>query len=278
MAGAFSSWRIALFDEQSVVESNTSSLYLAILLPLCLLVAGCGAALFWMVRFRARQAKEQQQFSAELAHEVRTPLANIRLYIELIIRTSTTEQDKFCSVVVSEIERLSLLVDNAILMARPQNSFAVPSSERVDPDQLVRQTLDMMWPVLNVSGCEIESDLNVNQTVDMDRDALQRVLINLLDNAQKYAGGSQVSVQSRIDDQQVTIEVADQGPGLKQDIWDQIAHGKPKRARQGGRGFGLGLQVCIRLCKRLNGTFELLPSQRGTHYRISMPTELATVN
>ena len=79
-----------------------------------------------MRQVRAEQTEDQTLFSAALAHEARTPLANIRLYIELIKWKAISVQSHYCSVVDEEIARLSLLVDNAILLANPNSSVFVP--------------------------------------------------------------------------------------------------------------------------------------------------------
>ena len=100
--------------------------------------------MYWLYKIRIQQTEKQKLFTAELAHEIRTPLANIRLYIDLIKRKKSDEQAHYCEVVTSEIDRLSLLIDNSILLAKLDAIDKLESPKYLDrlcPDTLVEKQL-----------------------------------------------------------------------------------------------------------------------------------------
>ena len=271
MSGIYSAWQLVLHPSPAEVTDNHNLIYVALLLPIFLVMVFCSVGLYWMVQIRAKQTEEQKQFSAELAHEVRTPLANIRLYVELIKRKPKTEQDDYCAVLNAEIDRLSRLVDNAILMAKPENSANQQKFALTEPDRLISSIIETMAPALEQNGCKVELDLQVLERVELNRDALQRIVINLVDNAQKYAKGCPIRITSALRDKVLVIDIADKGPGLSNQLWRQIQDPKSQRIKTGGLGFGLGLRVCIKLIQQQNGDIELIPAKQGTHFRITLP-------
>ncbi|MEM0912564.1 MAG: HAMP domain-containing sensor histidine kinase, partial [Pseudomonadota bacterium] len=278
MGGNFSQWHIHLYEDVNATTQNLPVAYITLLLPLILLVLGSGAGLYWIYRARARQTQAQKTFTAELAHEVRTPLANIRLYIDLIKRLSSSKQHHYCSVVESEIERLSLLVENSILLAKldaNQHHSNADHRQSFNPDVLIKSILMTMAPVFEENKCSIKDALEVKTQLLLDKDALQRVMINLLDNARKYAQGKSIRVRSCIQDNKLCIDVIDDGPGLSKQIWQALYTNDFSLMTCNGTGFGLGLQVCMRLCQRMKGKLERLPVSIGTHLRVVVPIEMS---
>jgi len=267
----FEFWDMELYDQESESTNNRPLVFTGLLLPLFCLLFACGYGLYRLEKSRRQQVLAQQQFTAELAHEIRTPLANIHLYIDLIKRASSERQADYYSVIVSEVRRLSLLVDNAILLERPAQSLQSLEGPAKDPDQLILETLDIMRPLLDEQNCQVDIDLGIACKLCFDRDALQRVLINLLDNARKYAAGGQVRLVTSTEDQRIRIDYFDQGPGLPAGLWEQVQGHKTERINPGGQGFGLGLLVCLRLCRRSGGQLEWLADDDGCHFRILLP-------
>ncbi|GEM_PF-6883711 len=278
MSGNFSQWHILLYEENNAYNVKVPIAYLMLLLPLTLLVFGCGIGLYWIYKTRSKQTQAQKAFTAELAHEVRTPLANIRLYIDLIKRTAIDKQSSYCSVVESEVERLSLLVENSILLARldaNQHQEAVDYKQTINPDELIKNVIKTMTPVFEENECTVTYTLAAQRAVLADKDALQRVLINLLDNARKYAAGKDIQVNSLITGNLLIIDIKDAGPGISNQVWQKIKNRDFSVMSGNGTGFGLGLQVCQRLCQRMKGNLERILVPTGTHLRVSVPIDTA---
>lgn len=271
MSGIFAQWEINLFGIKPATNTNQLLLLGAILLIVFLFLISCGYGLYKIGRLRSKLAVEQKQFSAELAHEVRTPLTNIRLYVDLIQQSSSQEQTLYCSVITSEIDRLSLLVGNTMLLAYPEKNLSNNNFQRAGPDELINTTLDTMMPLFKENSCSTIVELNIKKHVCFDHSALQRVLINLFDNACKYAEGGRIQVISYLEHSRIIIELKDDGPGLPKSLWEKAQSISGERINSGGKGFGLGLRVCLRLCRRSGGQLQLLSTTKGTHYKIYLP-------
>lgn len=271
MSGTYSTWRIMLYGEPPSGTPNLRLLYSALLLPLFLIIIGSGYGLYRMDRVKRKQALNQKLFSAELAHEIRTPLANIRLYTDLIRDSSASKSDDYREILVCEIERLSRLVDNAILLARPEETATDHYCQFADPDEVIATTLQTLQPSVDDNQCALESELGCPISGDFDVDALQRILINLVDNACKYAQCCEIRISSRLENNTISIQISDDGPGFPDTLWSSINDAHVSRTNTGKRGFGLGLRVCSRLARRSGGKLEKLPSAPGATFHLWLP-------
>jgi two-component system, OmpR family, osmolarity sensor histidine kinase EnvZ len=212
----------------------------------------------------ARSEKERANFLAGVSHDLRTPLARMRLGIELLPAdpaNPTTRSD-----LEHDIEDMNGIIEQFMDFARDESSERV---EVVDINALMER------------AAERARRLGASPTLALDRpprvrlrpQALQRAINNLVDNAIKHAGND-ITLASAVGKNDLQLSVLDRGPGIPPDEVERLK--KPftrlDEARSGISGAGLGLAIVERIARTHNGIFQLLPRDGGgMEARISVP-------
>jgi two-component system OmpR family sensor kinase len=207
-----------------------------------------------------------RRFVADASHELRTPLAAVRAYAELFGRGAAARpQDLERSMVgiTREAERMSLLVDDLLLLARLDEGRPL-AKKPVDLGALVGEAVD--------AARVVEPDRPIEAsvepvTVEGDRDRLRQVLDNLFANARTHTPpATPVSVELHRVDGRARLSVADRGPGLSEEqasrVFERFYRGDGSRARASG-GAGLGLSIVAAVTEAHGGTAEVLPTPGG---------------
>lgn len=220
------------------------------------LIAGW-LAMAWLL-YRSAAMREQTSAAratiiAQLAHELRTPLANLKLHSDLLRRKSSDSSAvlRYGAVFEEEIDRLTDLAENAIAVAK--GAIASPKRESALPDESVRAILRRFEPILREAGCNVSFNAGVPVPVEFDRASWERGLVNLLDNARKYAASSEIQISTKLESSVLRLDVSDMGPGINALDLDKIFE-PLERGAVGSRhgGFGLGL-TAVRALARQNG-------------------------
>lgn len=199
---------------------------------------------------QAEAARQNEQLKSILldavAHEFKTPLTSIKAAATALLTEDQHDagQRELLTVVDEEADRLTQLVDEAIQMARIE-------AGELKLDRHPVTIADLVSPVLRdmeTSQRErsIETDIDSVPPVDVDREKIQLVLRQILDNALKYSpAGSHITVRVRLEKGEALISVADEGPGIpEQDmthIFDRFYRGRQIRDRIPGTGMGLAI-------------------------------------
>jgi signal transduction histidine kinase len=216
LEGALTGWRLQMMPAAGAVEGERAAWppYLAAGLPL----AGFWMLLAWHVYQRQQVqvtlSRARVALAGQLSHDLRTPLANLRLYLDLIRRRAGDAGaiTDYTAVLDQEIERLGRITDAAVALAKGDQ--APPRLDLADPDELVRGVIDSLAPQLAVAGCPVTFDAGGGGPCRMDSLALERIAGNLLDNARKYAAGTPIHVETRATPEGLILRVRDHGPGL----------------------------------------------------------------
>ena len=198
--------------------------------------------------FKAREASERKlrRFVADASHELRTPLAAVRAYAELFTRGAADRPDDLArsmSGISREAERMSVLVDDLLLLARLDEGRPL-EREPVELADVVGEAVDAARAV------EPDRPITVSlepATVTGDRDRLRQIVDNLLANVRAHtAPGTAVQVTLAHVDGTAEISVADSGPGLTEEqaghVFERFYRADDSRARASG-GVGLGLAI-----------------------------------
>jgi signal transduction histidine kinase len=221
----------------------------------------------------------RDDFVAMTTHELRTPLTVIRGFTATLLRPGAEleadEQRHFVQVIDRQTARLARLVEDLLLVSRMQAGMLEVSLGIHDPVELLTD-YNEEWPKEPAPVfLEIGRDL---PNVRTDPDRLAQVMRNLVDNAQRYGGGSPIRVSARRAMRELVIEVKDQGPGIDEAELPYVF----ERFRQAGSssahraGMGLGLYITKQLVTALGGNIEVESSQgRGTTFRVRLPGERA---
>jgi len=214
-----------------------------------------------MIDRLSRARARQRAFVADAAHELRSPLASIRVQLEVAQRLGdwTSVGDD----ILIDVERLSRLVDDLLLLARAESGAATPRTA-VDLDDLVKD-------VGSRYSVEVTSDGPLWTTGDPD--ALMRVLVNLMDNAVRHARTT-VRLGLARDAARALITVVDDGQGIpeadRKRVFDRFTRLDDARARDAG-GTGLGLAIVRELVRRHDGQVRLLDAHPGVRAEVRLP-------
>lgn len=229
-------------------------------------VGRVGSALNAMLDQIEASDRRLRRFIADASHELRTPLAAVRAYAELFDRGAAThpeDLERSMSGITREAERMSLLVDDLLLLARLDEGRPL-EREPVDLAAVVRESVD----AARVVEPERPIELSVEPvTVTGDSARLRQVLDNLLVNARTHTpSGTPVSVDLRRVDGRAALTVADHGPGLTEEeaprVFERFYRADSSRARASG-GAGLGLSIVSAVTEAHGGTAEARPTPGG---------------
>ena len=228
---------------------------------LALALAMGGAALL-LLRREHKLVRLREDFVSGVSHELRTPLTQIRVLSELLEAGgfhTDAERTRATKGIHREALRLSNLVDNILEFARQRRSVAVAAPTRIALPALVNELAESIAPLLEAQRNSIEVVVTDPVEVSADREALTRVLRNLLENAIKYGPQGQtvrVTLSRSMQNGAARVTVDDEGPGIQGDerlrIWQPYY--RIERDRHGPiGGSGLGLSVVSDLVQQAGG-------------------------
>ncbi|NLE67495.1 MAG: HAMP domain-containing histidine kinase [Lentisphaerae bacterium] len=233
-------------------------------------------------RRRQREARQKTSFVANVSHELKTPLTTIRMYAELLEDGRVAEPERrtaYLRTIIRETQRLARLVNNALDFSRIEQDHKQYCITRFDLAEAVTAVLDAHAPRLAEAGlalCRKLPDAPVE--IQTDRDALEQCVLNLLDNAAKYAAdGGAVEVVVCRDNGRAVIEVSDRGPGIPRGheaLLFQPFHRVDNSLTARHPGCGLGLGISRRLLRDLGGDLQYQPrAGGGASFTILLPAE-----
>jgi two-component system OmpR family sensor kinase len=227
--------------------------------------------------FTAQAASERKlrRFVADASHELRTPLAAVRAYAELFARGADRrpeDLERSMAGITRESERMSLLVDDLLLLARLDEGRLL---ER-DPVQLEQVVGEAVETALTVDPDRPIALDSTNVRVVGDRDRLRQIVDNLLGNVRAHTP-ARAPVRVRVGrlNGSAFIEVDDSGPGLSAEqserVFERFYRADPSRSRGTG-GVGMGLSIVAAVAQAHGGTATAAsPPGRGASFRITLP-------
>ncbi len=250
----------------------TGSSFLALLV----LVGGFWVAASQKKSFRI--AEERVSFVNRVSHELRTPLTNLLLNTDLALDALPVEDGKLrrrLGLIREETSRLSRIVDNVLAFARIERGKALPQPAPCDLTQVLGELRDNFAPLFERKSIVCEYDNRAAATVVVDRDALSQILSNLLSNIEKYAGeGAKARVSLEQENSRLLVEVSDDGPGIQRNARQRVFlpfERAGSRIDEGASGTGLGLAISRDLAERMGGRLDLVSSDRGASFRLTLP-------
>jgi len=216
------------------------------------------------VGHRWRDAALKNNLVATVSHELKTPLASIRLLVDTLIDSHDLDetQREYLDLIAKENSRLSHLIDNFLTFSRMEHDRQRFDFDEVHPTDVVDRAVEVMSNRLNLPNCrfrcKVESDL---PNLVADRDALITVLSNLIENAYRYSGDDK-EIQLRVYclGGNVRFEVSDNGVGLsakdKRRVFQRFY--QADRSLTGHRqGCGLGLCIVKHIVDAHEGEIEV---------------------
>ncbi|MEK7866828.1 MAG: HAMP domain-containing sensor histidine kinase [Planctomycetota bacterium] len=251
-----------------------------LLLGLLALVLGAGVAATLRGRAQAhRFARLQADFVARVSHDLKTPLALIRLYAETLLRPECdrAKGEEYHRVIARESERLTHMVNNLLDFSRVQEGKRVYHRQPADLVRVVREAAEAIRPRFAEDGFSLEVDLPKGEVVAaVDADAVTSAVVNLLDNARKYSGEArQVRLSLLAEPDRARIEVLDRGIGVpaeeRERVFERFHRGSDPRVRD-QKGAGLGLALVRHVAEGHGGRAWLAPNgAQGTVANVELP-------
>ncbi|HEY6118434.1 MAG TPA: HAMP domain-containing sensor histidine kinase [Pyrinomonadaceae bacterium] len=247
---------------------------------LSLLIIGGLVLTKHMVSKEVALARLKSDFVSNVSHELRTPLALIRLYAETLELGRITTQEKkqqYYRIISKESERLTALINNILDFSRIEAGRKEYEFRETDIAELVRNTLDSYRYQIEQQGFNLEENIdNSLPVVIVDREAIARALVNLVNNALKYSREEKfLGVRLYRENGVVKLEVVDHGIGIARRDQSKIFE---KFYRAGDplvhntKGSGLGLSLVRHITEAHGGDIEVesIPG-RGSKFIMSLP-------
>jgi signal transduction histidine kinase len=233
-----------------------------------------GGLLLRQARLSEAEAAQKTSFVANVSHEFKTPLTTIRLYAELLeqgrVRDAAQGGD-YLRTIARETQRLARLVNNALDFSRLEQGKKKFARESLDLTAELTRLLDTHEPRLAESGLSLRRALPAGPwRTTTDRDALEQIVLNLLDNAVKYAAvGGEVTVALAPRGSSgagTELRVLDRGPGVPPEHRERIFekfHRVDDTLTAEKSGAGLGLSIARQLARGLGGELRYIPRAGG---------------
>jgi signal transduction histidine kinase len=230
-------------------------------------------------RERARAAAEatRRQLVAAVSHDLRTPIASLRLLVEAVddeIVDGETRR-RYLATMQTHIHSLSSMIDDLFELSRIEAGDIDWSMRQIELALLVDETVAAMQPEAGAKGVVIHTQLGEQLSAHADPEKIQRVLFNLIRNAIRHtpADGS-VTVRAEAGGGGIEVEVADTGDGIpageREQVFDAFFRGGADASRASD-GAGLGLAVSRAIVETHGGRIWLAPAETGTRVCFSLP-------
>lgn len=254
-----------------------------ITLLLVLSVTFFGAYLLWRdVRRELRLAELRSQFVSGVSHELKTPLTAIRMFAETLRMRRSTDprvQDEYLDTIVNESERLTRLLNNVLDFSKIEQGQKQYRRDPASLAEIVRATATAMESSLQQQGFELHVDVTDDlPSVNVDRDAIEQAILNLLTNAMKYSGeSSDIDLRLSKANGYALIEVSDHGVGIDPEEQTRIFqrfYRAPTPENEHIPGTGLGLALVEHIAKAHGGyvAVESIPT-KGSTFSLHLPLE-----
>ena len=206
--------------------------------------------------------RSQETFVADASHQLRTPLAALRLRLENLEGHVDADGRDSLELAVTEVDRLSRLVDGLLVLARADEGAA--TAEAISLADLVDERVDLWAALADEQGVTMVADAARPLMVRTTPGRLDQVLDNLIENALAVSpGGGTITVRAAAAPGGVELHVVDQGPGMSEEERVRAFDRFWRSERATADGTGLGLAIVRRLVESDGGTIELRAAAGG---------------
>ena len=255
---------------------QTGALFVAIDI---LLIIGA-IVVYRSIRREMELAQLKSEFVSNVSHELKTPLALIRMFAETLEMNRVPSEEKkreYYGIIVQETERLTRLINNILTFSRIESGRKEYHMRRTDLNSIVEEVMSIYGFHLEHKGFASETVLSEQHvSAHADEEAIAEALINLIDNAMKYSAEEKfIAVRTGARDGECFIEVEDRGLGIDEEHQKKIFE-KFYRVSEGlvhtAKGSGLGLSLVDAIMRAHQGRVELKStSGQGSRFRLCFP-------
>lgn len=221
----------------------------------------------------------QKQFTADAAHELRTPLTVMKTELEISLEEPEFEKKQVSSLLKSnleEIERLSQIVENLLLLSRMDNPQDKITPEEIAFSEFVRESIERMKPYMEKKRIHLRTFIPEKIVLRGDREWLRRLLLNILKNAVDYnreEGEIMIEVKEQV--RGILLSVSDTGIGISQEdlphVFERFYRAEKSHSRE-IQGTGLGLSIAKSIVEAHHGSIRAKSALgKGTTVEVFLP-------
>ncbi|MEO8698654.1 MAG: HAMP domain-containing sensor histidine kinase [Kofleriaceae bacterium] len=278
--------RVAQKDLGDQVAMNRKRLVNSILIAAAVIVILGGLGMLGFVIWRERRLSDlKSEFISNVSHELKTPLSIISMFGEMLAngRTKSPEQaHEYAEIIWRESVRLGRLIDNVLDFAKIERGMGVYEFEsETDIGEVVDRAVELSGRRVAAAEMSLEVELDAElPLVRLDQNAFTLAVLNLIDNAIKYAAdGKKIKLKLTSDAERVMLSIRDWGQGIdpeeQERIFERFYRAKAVRLKP-IRGSGIGLALVQHIARAHGGdvTVESAPGQ-GSTFTIWLPAERA---
>jgi two-component system phosphate regulon sensor histidine kinase PhoR len=229
-------------------------------------------------RKEALLAKQQNNFLLSITHELKSPIASIKLYLQTFGKHELKPEKKqeLVARAVNDADRLNSLVENILLVSRIDNDSNFLNFSTINLSKLCKE----VYAHFHNETHQIEAEIEPNLFVAGDELALQSVLLNLLENAVKYSPESKrIKIKLSSNDQEVILEVLDWGMGVKAEDQERIFQRFYRVGNEETRlakGTGLGLYIVKYLVNQHKAKIQVMNNEpMGSIFQVKFKPTVA---
>lgn len=280
----FDGWKVALFDpggrSLEQITGKEKQLYLILFAGIIGVMLIGIFLIVGTVMHETEVSRLKSEFVSNVSHELKTPLALIRMFGETLDSGIVTDEDKrkkFYSIIRKESERLTHLINNVLDFSRMDAGGKEYNFRETDLTEVVRNSLEAYKFQISDNGFNIESDIaNESIKLKIDSDAISQVLLNLLNNAVKYSDKEKyIGVKVCKNSESAMISVTDHGVGILKDeqkkIFNKFYRVSTIQTKETS-GSGLGLTLAKHIVEAHGGTIEVDSEiGKGSRFTVKLP-------
>lgn len=215
-------------------------------------------------------------FVSNVSHEMKTPIAVIKNYAELLQRGKASEEERleYARSIEEAAGRLSDLISNILKLNKLENQRIDPEIEKYDLCGQLEECILHYEELWDEKDLELEVDMDEKAVVQADRSLMELVWNNLLSNAIKFTEpGGKVTIRQTASEDTVTVSVADTGCGMSREnvrhIFDKFYQGDSSHSKEGN---GLGLALVKRILILINGEITVISEKgKGSAFTVRLP-------
>jgi signal transduction histidine kinase len=268
-------WQVAVdmaraLGEARVRAGEVQSSFLRLFLSGVAAAAVAGLCVVGLVWQTERLARQRSQFAASAAHELRTPLAGLRLYSDMLADGlgNPARSKEYAQRVAAEAERLGGVIANVLGYTRLERGLLKIHRQPGDLAAAVRNGVVRQQLALEVAGAQVELAIDESLPASsFDPDAMAMIIQNLLDNAEKHtraAADRRIRVSVTSHEKGIAVAIGDQGPGIparvRRRLFRPFARGNDTEAPA---GLGLGLALAQALVRAHGGKIHYSDAPGG---------------
>ncbi len=222
----------------------------------------------------------KEDFVANVTHELRTPLATILLYARLLRSGKTTGQpereSRYLEIIEQQSNQIQKLVRQILDLSRMEGKASYPRKETVHLPSMIEDLLIPLEKLAHQKGLVIETDLPAGlPNITSNREAVQLILRNLIDNAIKFTPQGKIAIVARQYEDTIAVDVRDDGIGIPPESMTylfQRFYRTETAVEQGIGGSGLGLALVKEATEKIGGTIQVSSrASRGSTFTVTLP-------